>query len=140
MENCLDPAPLLAAAAKQPCRGSIQLNIKRRFYRFGSNKYLLQGSRFVCRRKSPPTGGHFRRQTKHDPCSGNNSAEMSFDIQLNCVPAPSSGRLSSAGQKTYPPTGRQKGMLGLIIVVGITWVAHGYMFIHDKIYANGCVR
>ena len=29
----------------------------------------VQGSRFVCRRKWPPVGGDFRRQTKRDPCT-----------------------------------------------------------------------
>ena len=35
----------------------------------------IQGSRFLCRRKSSPTGGHFRRQTKRDPCNYGGSTE-----------------------------------------------------------------
>ena len=36
----------------------------------------IQVTHFVCRRKSPPTGGDFRRQTKCDPCTYDGRTRM----------------------------------------------------------------
>ena len=55
-------------------------------------EWNVQGSRFVCRRKWPPVGGDFRRQTKRDPCTNSGGSLPTYFFwkkvhdHSSCVP------------------------------------------------------
>ena len=47
--------------------------------------WALQGSHIVCRRKSPPVGGHFRRQIIYDRCTVPITPEMECCFAYNLI-------------------------------------------------------